>query len=71
MEIDELMGVIEQEVEAREACEGVKTQTLIKTNANPTCHNSIAGIFVHREPAYTVLIGKGNIIQPHVTRSRL
>jgi len=44
--INDLMEVIKREVEAREACDGVKTKPQIKTNINPIAHTPTAGTFV-------------------------
>ena len=44
--IDDLMGVIKQETETREACKGTRAKSQDRPNISPIHHNPTAGTFV-------------------------
>ena len=44
--IGDLLGVIKQEVEAREACEGTKLKPHLRPNTTPNTNHPTAGTFV-------------------------
>ena len=44
--IDNLLGVIKQEVEAREACEGTRLKPHVRQNTTPHTNHSTASTFV-------------------------
>ena len=79
--IDNLLGVIKQEVEAREACEGTRLKPHVRPNTTPHTNHPTASTFVTngvgiqfiycKGQHYNSFTVKGNTTQPHVTKSRM